>query len=110
MMPDLHLGSQLLLQPGHFFLQRRSSLLLQLQLGGLALRARRRRSREVRVRVERAPSYHTAASNTHFLLFLLLLHMSSSFPLDLVDSFKHLGHFPLSGGVVLRRPEEKKAK
>lgn len=57
-------------------------------------------------------SDHCTTSNisfpTHFLL--VLLHIFSSLPLDLVDRFKHQGDFPLSGGVIVCRPEKQRKK
>ena len=45
----------------------------------------------------------TALPNTDFLL---LLHILSCPPLELVDPLKQQVHFPLSGGVIISRPEK----
>lgn len=47
--------------------------------------------------------WQTSHPNTHFLL---LLHIFSSLPLDIVDPFKQLGDFLLSGGVIISHPEK----
>ena len=97
----LHFSFQFLPEPSHFSLQLRLFPLQPLHLGCVILHEKRGAGVSGKILLNNHQPWQTHHPDTHFLL---LLHILSSPPLELVDPLEQQVDFPLSGGVVVSRP------